>query len=396
MISIIEGFGVGAGKSYFATTQLLQHFLDGGTAYVADTMQLKWEPFKAYVRKKYQVELEDDQYHVLNGDEILHVHENTPPGTEDCPVLIVIDEAHGALNARDWADRKKRPLFDWCTQSRHDDNDLLFISQSAHNIDKQLRRIATYNWRIRNSEKLGEGNPLKMWLNVWRALSFGLHGGPQFIVNQLDQDGVKPLGKKIFLPQDKDIFAIYESKSMRGKHKRAGVPVARKQLKKVGAKAILEKRPYMKYLIYAVIAVLCLAGWRLAHTDWSFGAKKQQEKVATVSATPGPSTSPGATAYDIEHEEWRARGKDWIKLADTGLYRVGRMSRKGMVRGIQDGVILVDRPDRRLLYIVAEESKAAPVIAAAPIPSPTATPGKPIIAEWHPEQNRLTEEKRNW
>lgn len=392
MISIVEGFGVGAGKSYFVVaTQLIQHFIDGGTAYIADTMELKWPEFKEYIAREYGLELVDTQYNLLSRDQIAHIHEHTPPGSPDKPVLIVVDEAQGALNARDWADRSKRGLFDWCTQSRHDDNDLIFISQSAHNIDKQLRRLATYNWRVRNSEHLGEGNALKTWLKVWRIISFGMNGGPKFIVNQLDQDGVKPLGKKIFIDQDPRIFNIYTSKAMRGKHKRAGQAVAKVQLKKVGHQALAVRRPYMKYVIILMVTVLALAGYRLYKTDWSFGRKPATVQAVSNSSEVKTVGSDKPTAYEVEHEAWRARGGDWIKLADSGMYRVGRMSRKGMVQGIQDGVIYVRRPNGGLLYIVADD-EIGKVSLPPPIPTPTGRPM--VIAPWKPEP--MTSDPRKW
>jgi hypothetical protein len=364
MIQIIEGFGVGAGKSFFCVTLLIEHWISGGTAYVADTMEVLWAELKQHVAEVRGYVLQDSQYVSLPEEAILRVHEHTPPGTEDCPVLIVIDECHGKLNARDWNDKSKRDLFDWCTQSRHDDNDLIFISQSAANIDKQLRRIATYNWRIRNSERMGENNVLRTALKVWKWISFGLHGGPQFIVSQLDQDGRTLLGKKIFLPQDKRIFKVYRSKSMRGKRKRSGNAVARVKIER--AKPML-KKGYMKYAFMIVLVMVGLGVWKLATADWHPKSSAAKAVGTTVTQATTKTEINSKATYETKGEPWRARGKGWMKT-DAGYYRVGRMSPSGMVEAIADGVVRIKKPDGQLLFIVGQD---VTVPAGTPIPAQT-------------------------
>lgn len=393
MIEVVEGFGVGAGKSYFVTTKLLGHFLAGGSAWVVDTMELLWPEFKDYVAKKHGLELVDSQYNKVPVEDIWKIHQVTPPGTEECPVLIVIDEAHMGLNARDWNDPKKRGLFDWATQSRHDDNDLLFISQSAQNIDKQVRRLVTYNWRIRNSEKLGEGNPYRVFLKWQRALTFGLYGGPKFIVNQLDQDGKKPLGQKQFIPQDKSIFGIYRSKAMRGKHTRAGVAVERLKLNRVSrakanAKTKKKAHPMVKYVIILMLVAISFGLYKVAKTDWSFGSKRVAAAQGKNSPPPRDVTSqsapvaqsvPKVPQYEIRHEAWRARMDGYLKL-ESGEYFVGRMSKYGLVQGIQDGVVLITKPDGTLLYLVSEdEGNTRQVPAGITNEKAVAPPSKPPL-----------------
>src|ERR1700730_10928713 len=105
MIEIFEGFGVGAGKSYYVVTRLLDHWRAGGTAYVVDTMCIKWDECKKLVERKYGLLLEDSQYSSVSEEALVRIHEHTPPGSPECPVVIVADECHGKLNARDWADK---------------------------------------------------------------------------------------------------------------------------------------------------------------------------------------------------------------------------------------------------------------------------------------------------
>src|SRR3954470_19049984 len=111
MIEVFEGFGVGAGKSFLIVTRLINHWLNGGTAYVAETMCIKFPEVIAYCKRRYGVILEEDQFHAFAESEIEELYLHTPQGSADCPVVIVVDECQGRLNARDWADKKKRPLF---------------------------------------------------------------------------------------------------------------------------------------------------------------------------------------------------------------------------------------------------------------------------------------------
>src|ERR1700736_2012900 len=205
MIEVFEGFGLGSGKSYFVVTRLISHFKAGGTAVVVDTMEILWENLKAYVLKSSGYILQDCQFRTLSEEKILALFEHTPPGDDDIPVVIVLDECHNKLNARDWNDKSKRALFDWCTQSRHDNNDIWFISQSAHNIDKQVRRLATFIWRVRNTANWG-GNIITHFLKLMKFVTWGWHTGAYFVVSQLDQDGRTLVGRKRWLDQDWEIL----------------------------------------------------------------------------------------------------------------------------------------------------------------------------------------------
>src|ERR1700737_4283237 len=103
MIEVIEGRGVGSGKSYNVMRRLLPHWICGGTACVSDTVEVKWAECKASARKRVGVVLEDDQYRPISSVDLQRLHEVTPPGTSELPVKIVVDEAQDAFNARDWS-----------------------------------------------------------------------------------------------------------------------------------------------------------------------------------------------------------------------------------------------------------------------------------------------------
>lgn len=385
MIETIEGRGVGAGKSYYACMRILAHIAQGGTVYASSTFGLNWEASAKLIYQRWGVVPESDQYHVFDEGDIKRLHEVTPPGTPDMPVLIVIDECHGELNARDWADASKKAFFKWLTQSRHDDNDVIFISQSAHNIDKQIARLVTYISRVRNM----------------RNFSFpGIGKWPlaQFVVNRFDQDGKTLLDRKWFW-HDKGIFGCYESKVMRGSHRRInGVGVPKKQLQKKAA----APNNMAKIILVIVLALAAFAWWRFS--------SKKEVKPPEPPATQIPAAAPQAKgderpapphlrtgrqgvqlregellAYDVFPETLRAVSRYEVRT-DEGEYRIGRMSKRGLVVAINDEVVRIVQPDGRLGFIVADAKTQAGTAAAKPVATPApevpapSTPA-PVIPE---------------
>ncbi len=360
MIEILEGFGLGAGKSYTTiVAKLIPHFCNGGTAYVVDTMQVKWDNLREHVSDQLGYILFEDQLQTVPEEAIPTLHEHTPPGTADCPVLIVADEVQGQMNARDWNDKNKRGLFQWATQSRHDDNDLWLISQSAMNIDKQMRRLATYNWRVRNTEAMGE-NILRSLLHARSTLTGGIFPPAYFILSQLDQDGKTPMGKKRWLEQDQKVFACYESKAMRGKHKRAGEPIARKVIERRK-----DRNPMIKFVIIGIIAVVAFAGWKLSHTKLpGFGAPTAVPQ--EVKAVAGKQ---GVKAYEVRSEILRAHSGPYV-ATDDHEYEIGRMNEEGRVMGMDGNVIRLDTHDGRVLYIMTTRTKRVDIPRSIPVSTP--------------------------
>jgi len=218
MITIVQGVGVGAGKSYFLLIKLLDQVCAGGSVVVSDSMAVRWGAVKVWAEKRRGVILEDTQFRTFGADDTARLHEFVPAGTSEKPVLVLIDEAHVQLNARDWADQNKRAFFVWLTQSRHDDVDVVFCSQHRNNVDKQVMRLVTNIVNIRNMAF----NKILGW-GVWRP--------NQFRVNVYDQDGITQQDG-YYLRKDKEIFALYDSKAMRGKRATAGEVLQPVKLKK--------------------------------------------------------------------------------------------------------------------------------------------------------------------
>jgi hypothetical protein len=380
MIEIVEGKGVGAGKSYYAATRIVEHFSRGGTVFASDTFGLKWEEAAAFVERRYGVTPVREQYSVFSEDDVPQLHTVTPQGTDECPVLVIVDECHTKLNARDWADRNKRDFFVWLTQSRHDNNDVMFISQNAHNIDKQVARLVTYIRRARN-------------MATWKIPGLGKWPFKQFIFTTLDSDG-KTVLEKQWVKHDKEIFAIYESKVMKGRHKRLGPVIPKHHLAKV---TCTNKTMFKPLLIIApLIIIFCI--WKFSNiwsktTDKAPGGNKTivdataPVSAASSSASPvpakvaGPLTIraefialSGAVAYGVTDAYGVTRNyRDRRSLQTSlGVFMEGEVCMYGMCREVRT-------PDPTKLFAIARcESPTGTtyVVADKAPPDPVELAGK--------------------
>jgi hypothetical protein len=342
MIEVIEGRGVGAGKSYLVLRDLMLHWCRGGTACVSDTVEIYWDKCKAYAEKVHRVKLQDDQYRSISSADLQRLHEVTPPGTDEMPVKIVVDEAQGAFNARDWSDRSKRPFFAWLCQSRHDDNDVVILSQAAANVDKQIRRLCTFVRIIRNTQKFPVfGTTLD---KVIKFCTLGINDGRYFRITTLDQDGHTTLAKE-WHRADVGLFKCYNSKAMRLAHRRAGDAVARKQLERVkGGSQVL------KYALFFFIAAVAFCGYKV------YAGHGSSAKSASYS---------GSKGYSIREATFLGTYDNRILCTvEFGNLETGEMSVLGMCEVIRGHRARIKSPAGGLIYVVATK-ELLPVTTAA-------------------------------
>lgn len=390
MIEIVEGKGVGAGKSYYVCTRLVTHLAAGGTAFITSNFGINWDALAGLIEDRYGVIVEREQLIEIDADDTERLHEVTRPGTEDNPVLIVLDECHAQLNAADWQETSKkgskgRDMFNWLTQSRHDDNDLLFVTQNAGNIDKKIKRLVTYTRRVRNMKNF--------------AIP-GLCRWPfsQFVVVTVDVDGKTQIDTPKWMWHDKGIFACYRSKVMRGSHIRAGEAIPRKKLR--------TKKSKSPMLRIAIIAAVCIGVYAL----FSFfaGAREGRNPIAKLLgigepspagtkgnaalATAAPGKSAGTVtaqerpaedpyAYRIEKEIFRGTDRLTFLRTDAGEYIKGEISVRGVVKSIGERSALVIEPDGKRLVIVAYDPRPEPRPQPVAVPQATPAPAPPIIAK---------------
>lgn len=363
MIQVVDGIGVGAGKSYFTCGRIMAHMAAGGTVYVAETFGFQFEQAKQLIAERWGVVVEPDQYHVVSEEDVPRIHEVTPRGCAELPVLVVVDEAQQFLNARDWNDKSKRALFSWLCQSRHDDTDLIFISQSANNIDKQVRRLVTEVVRMVNLKTIKV--PVLGGLPLFRELV-------------MHQDGTTVMEGRWRL-HDKRIFGCYTSKSCRGRHKRLAGEVPRRKLQRV------QKKPMKGVLIFGLLCIGVLA-WAIS--KGGPGKKKESESsavavapVATTSrvSTPVPRSTP-RPMWEIAVEDFRGFVSDpatnfHALKTDRGWYELGEISNRGLVVGVSDRRVRVVQPDGNQVFVVAEvRTSTRPMQGGIPPASPAPVP----------------------
>ena len=149
MIEFFSGT-LGAGKTYHAVERHAEHVAKGGT--VGSNVALKWDGFVRLVEHRYGVTPRREQWIDLTDCPVAEFHKLTPAGTPEMSTLVVVDEAQLGFNARAWS-KTSEDLLAFLTQSRKQMTDVIFISQSAENVDKQLRRLAQFFWSFRDMSR---------------------------------------------------------------------------------------------------------------------------------------------------------------------------------------------------------------------------------------------------
>lgn len=221
MLEVFTG-KLGGGKSYHAVKRAVAQFLRGGC--VVTNVGLNVEAVREHLSKRYNrvfnpdaLRIIPDEYEEMEvgGKRILvhcavNFHKYVPAGSQDLPVLVIIDEAHLYFNSRDFAvsDRTSRELFKYITQSRKLGNDIIMITQDYRNLDAQFIRMLQYLWTFRDLDRYRIlGLP---WPSAWPLV-----GGifPNILAQQLDLDG-KTILKTEPGRRDGEIFKLYSTNQL--------------------------------------------------------------------------------------------------------------------------------------------------------------------------------------
>jgi len=348
MITLLHGEGVGAGKSYTLTTIAVAHLLNGGTVVTTDSFGLLWDNIKAFARDTHGIELEEGQLIIHPDKSAKSLHEVVPQGTEELPVLLILDEAHSEFNARDWSDVRKRAFFLWLTQSRHDDVDVIFSSQSIYNVDKQVQRLVTKVFSVRNMAFVKLFGVFAVRPNYFRLWEFG-------------PDGKTCIARQ-WVKKNPEIYKCYVSKQCRGKHREISHVAEKRKLKRV------KKKMNIKVII-AVILVLTvvLGGWVFRRYTNKYNAMRNPSR-ASASAPAVPvspaaqsaidSASPKAKpSFDMETERFRGGdGATWLRTA-AGEYWVGEWGSHGKCISVRGKQAIFKQADGRLFILNASPSE---------------------------------------
>lgn len=197
-IELVTGT-LGGGKTAFAVERIYQQLQRGGWVFT----NIELLPDKIRERLAAEgLEFDSERCVQLTGDARSY-HTQVKRGTADSLVMCVIDEAGLELNARDWSKTDKVQLA-FNTMARKLDIWLVYISQSAEDVDKQLRKKADTVWVCRNMKKL------KLWGLIPTPLPF------YFRVRFDTTRGGKPtkLDSELFLTSP--AWGLYNSDAMVG------------------------------------------------------------------------------------------------------------------------------------------------------------------------------------
>jgi len=354
MIEIFEG-RLGGGKTYSAVVRIVDHIRRGGL--VCTNVEIVWDKVKAYCADKWEVVIEDDQLIKLTDEQIGEFHRHTPSGENGSPVLVVVDEAHLNFNSRDW-NQSSRELLAFLTQSRKVHTDVIFISQSQLNMDKQFARLVQYIWRFRD-------------LSKWKIPGLGIaYPFQQILACQFDYDG-RTMLTKAFHQKDVAIFGLYNTNSLLREFPRLQGTKAKRKLNKTEKKS---NKRMAKYLIIIGLIVGVIAAFLLKEQLSAFGKPKQAASAAPAPFTPAPvaAATPRPVvlsstqsqderakkyqaAYDIYDEGFVSyNGGNRTLKTDSGWYEVGEMSNKGFVVAVSPERARVMQPDGRPGWILAK------------------------------------------
>lgn len=240
---IFEG-RLGGGKTYTSTLRIIDRLRKGGI--VATNVQLNRQAIQELIQNRYGVIPDlDKQLFMLTEEEICDFYKHIPLGSGDGEnPLIVMDEFHLWFNSRDYGQTHKahRPTLTFITQARKLHVDLLLISQSALNVDKQFIRQLHGIWRFRDMSKF-----------IIPGLGIRLPFVGSYILGaRFDQDG-KTLVDRHWIKKDPAVFKCYETTALlRPIENLSGNVVKNLSLDKVKKEPILTRyKDYIKAVALA-------------------------------------------------------------------------------------------------------------------------------------------------
>lgn len=168
----------GGGKTALAVSILLRE-LRTSKRVIVTNVALNIGEIAAYFDREgwsYQAEWLADRIIILSEEQLVEFYRYRKPGEKlpmvagvkagqqqadystvrDCGVLYVLDEVHIAFNSRRWQDTGPAVIY-YLSQHRKLGDDVILISQSIQNVDKQMRSMAQDFTYVRNLSKEQHG-----------------------------------------------------------------------------------------------------------------------------------------------------------------------------------------------------------------------------------------------
>ena len=341
---------------------------------VCTNVTLKPDGFAKLVEQRYGVLMQPSQVVDLRAVSLTDFHRVTPQGEAGAPVRVYLDECHLEFNSRDW-NKTSRELLAFLTQSRKQHTDIIFISQSALNIDKQFRVLCGRYVRHKDLSRWcvpGLGIP---WGIVLQVITFGIHSGDQILQCIYDRDA-KTLQKRHFKRKEQLVFDAYDTFELLSEFSRSG-SAKKMNLEKTKKRGGTLLRVLMFLVFLGLVGVYCWNRWGKPKME-----PPKAQNVQTVEKPPAPAVRETVQAvkrdmpgYEIVVEDFRATDERTYLRTSGGQYNRGAMSARGMVVAVQGYVAKVTTPSGGTVYVVAE-SKGQGFVLGGEVAAVTAPQGK--------------------
>ena len=133
---------------------------------VADHHPLRWVmPGR---RKALKARWKRNYYRVGSLDELVKIR---LAGDQENRGVVILDELHDFINAREWRDSDRSAVVKWASKARKLGQEVYAITQDLEDIDAQVRRKMTYHIKLRNVHQMKVVGvpvvPFNLFLAIW-------------------------------------------------------------------------------------------------------------------------------------------------------------------------------------------------------------------------------------
>lgn len=190
MIALVTG-PPGAGKSFYAINKLAAA-MDSGK-FVGTNVALVDDVGRRIARRNLVRWLipgrrarvaERVRSHTVVADELAELFRLRLPGTKEGRGVMVLDEASGWLNAREWSRDDRADVIRFFSQHRKLGWDVYLIVQDAEMLDKQVRNLIEYHVHLKNLRKARIMGVPFCPINVFIANWVWHSGGPRKVARR--------------------------------------------------------------------------------------------------------------------------------------------------------------------------------------------------------------------
>lgn len=183
MIATVTG-PPGAGKTFYAIRKMVEALEAGKVVASNVEMTDDWlsqvarrNPFTRAVPGRWRRRVDRWERSAFFTEELDDLFRIRLRGTEEGRGVMVLDEAHGWMNSRNWKDDDRMRIVRFFSQHRKLGWDVYLITQDAANVDRQVRSLSEYHVQLRNLKRLKwmgiPLSPFDLFLAVWTWHSGG-------------------------------------------------------------------------------------------------------------------------------------------------------------------------------------------------------------------------------